>query len=185
MREEEGRSGVRDCNLAPNVLPKQTIEKRVKADDPNWHGTLECQASNSLGKWPFTAPGTVIVEPSFSSLQIRCKPPVESVAVTNDNERSVKGMSLENRSNHYVIGETAGAVVGAGLGGASAGGMGPGFDAPLTISNIWIGSEIGSSAQEVADWARGDNINYPDLVVIQIKTSKVIRLIVQTGLLIA
>ncbi|HUL63027.1 MAG TPA: hypothetical protein VLW55_00280 [Burkholderiaceae bacterium] len=144
----------------------QTIEIRVVADDPAWAGPLACEAANSAGKWPFSAPGSVIVLPSFGALEITCSP--AGVLA----ESSVTAPGRIAAGEHYKKGATTGALVGAGAGiaaGAAAAPIaGPAmivlFAAGAAAQGAGIGGIVGTATS-------GEKPQYPSTIVLHIKAA--------------
>lgn len=143
----------------------QTIEVQVQAESTAWAGPLVCQASNSAGTWPFTAPGTVTVLPSASPLQLVCQVPAGAVA--EPSVTAPKTASARERSRE---GAAAGAKVGAGagvaLGAAAAPVMGGAFAVLIAAGAAMKGGEIGGL---VGASRSGEVHRYPSPLVLHIK----------------
>lgn len=109
--EAEGRKGVLESRLMQSRPVTQTVEVRVEADQADWRGPLDCQASNSLGSWPFIAPGTVVVETSTTELRITCQTPARTMAQGSNTAPDVNKATTTGA----LIGGGAMAAVGLGV----------------------------------------------------------------------
>lgn len=144
----------------------QTIEVRVEADSPDWTGPLACQASNSAGIWPFTAPGSVAVLPSTAPLQITCQSPAGSFAepsVTLPTRPSQRERAREGASTGAKVGAGAGVVLGV----AAAPVMGGAFAVLIAAGSAMKGGEIGGFVGAVRS---GEQNRYPSPVVLRIRS---------------
>jgi hypothetical protein len=166
MNEAEGKKGVLETKLAESKSPTQAIEVRVEAVDPAWDGSLECQASNSFGNWPFVAPGTVTVELSTSPLQIRCKAPVGATAEASATAPSAGETAREGARKGTTTGAKIGAGAGVALGVAAVPVMGPVFAVLLVVGGAMQGAEIGGVVGTVT---AGDRMGYPSPIIVQFK----------------
>lgn len=158
--EAEGRRGVLGSRLAASEVPTQAIEIRVEADDPAWRGPLACEAANSFGRWPFTAPGTVTVEVSNSPLQIRCTSAPGTVAAS-DAAAPVGGVR-----QGVAAGAKVGTAAGVALGVAAAPVMGPAFAVMLALGTAFKGAEVGALVGSVA---AGNRPHYPSPMLVRIQ----------------
>ncbi len=165
VNEALGQSGVLASRLAASHALMQSIEVRVAADDPAWGGPLPCQAANSLGRWPFIAPGTVTVEPSASPLQITCQAPI-GVEVETARAPGLLQPPRDSARQGAATGAKVGAGVGVALGVAAAPVMGPAFAVLLGLGSAFKGAEIGGFVSAVTV---GDRMTYPNPMVVQIK----------------
>lgn len=173
VREEEGRSGVLECGLAPSKATTQVIEVRVEADDPAWAGPLECQASNSFGIWQFSAPGTVSVQPAVAPLHLTCNVPPGSEMETSATATAPGAHERLQEAGRK--GAATGAAVGAGagvaLGVAAAPVMGPLFAIVLGVGSAFRGAEIGGvmGVMSSGDLTADDELLYPSPIAIHIR----------------
>ena len=144
----------------------QTVEVRVEADSQKWAGPLSCRATNAVGSWAFSAPGTVTLLPSASSLHIACQAPDGASA-----EPSVTPPDASSTGERSNQGAATGAKVGAGagvaLGVAAAPVMGGAFAMLIAVGAAMKGGEIGGI---VGALSRGGKIRYPSPVVIRIRS---------------
>lgn len=164
--EAQGRKGVLATRLARNFPLTQDLEVRVAADDPAWRGSFTCVASNSFGGWPFTAPGTVTVEPSASPLKITCQA-LDGAAVDAIATAPVlQPTTRESTHQGAATGAKVGAGVGVALGVAAAPVMGPAFAVMLGLGAAFRGAEIGGAVGAVAS---GDRVAYPNPIEVHIQ----------------
>lgn len=164
--EAQGRTGVLATRLVQNFPSTQDLEVRVAADDPGWRGPLKCQASNSFGRWPFMAPGTVTVEPSASPLKITCLAPEGAAVAAIDAVPVLQPTPRDSARQGAAKGAKVGAGVGAALGMAAAPVMGPAFAVLLGLGGAFRGAEIGGVVGAVAS---GDRVAYPNPIEVHIQ----------------
>lgn len=155
------------AGCAHNMPPEQAIEVQVEADSSAWAGPLACQATNSAGTWPFTAPGTVTVVQSASPLQVTCQVPAGAVAepsVTSASKESAKERSREGVSTGAKVGAGAGVALGV----AAAPVMGGAFAILIAAGAAMKGGQIGGL---VGALRKDERHSYPTPVVLHIKTA--------------
>lgn len=173
MREQDGRIGVLECELAASTATTQIIEVHVQADDPAWGGPLECRASNSFGIWHFFAPGTVNVQPAVSPLQITCDVPAgsEMEASATVPVPGVRDKAQEGAREGASTGAKVGAGAGVALGVAAAPVMGPVFAVMLAVGSTFKGAELGGviGALNTGDPTADDQLLYPTPIAIHIR----------------
>ncbi|MDD2918797.1 DUF2846 domain-containing protein [Rhodoferax sp.] len=166
MDEAEGRQGVLTTRLAQNFPLTQELEVRVVAEDPDWRGPLTCEAANSFGKWPFTAPGTVTVEPSASPLTITCQT-LDGAAVAAMGAAPVQQPTPHDSARQgAATGAKVGSGVGVALGVAAAPVMGPAFAVLLALGSAFRGAEIGGVVGAVTS---GDRVAYPNPIEVHVQ----------------
>lgn len=165
MDEAQGRKGVLATRLAQNFPLTQDLEVRVAADDRVWRGPVSCEASNSFGRWPFMAPGTVIVEPSASALKITCQAPDGATVDAAAAAPVLPPTPHDSARQGAATGAKVGAGVGVALGVAAAPVMGPAFVVLLGLGGAFRGAEIGGVVGAVAS---GDRVTYPNPIELHI-----------------
>lgn len=145
---------------------EQTIEVRLESELPSLAGPLTCEASNPLGSWPFSAPGTVTVLRSASPLKIACQAPPGAVAEPSVAS-PVPGPRGERWREGAATGAAAGAAAGVALGAAAAPVMGATFAILIAAGAVLKGGEIGG----IVGAARsGETSAYPSPIVLRIKS---------------
>ena len=171
MKEQDGRAGVLECNLAASTATTQVIEVQVEADDPAWAGPLECRASNSFGIWHFFAPGTVSVRSAVSPLQITCDVPAGSEMEASATAPGSRGKVQEGAREGAATGAKVGAGAGVALGVAAAPVMGPVFAVMLAVGSTFKGAELGGAigALNTGDVTFSDQLLYPSPISIHIR----------------
>lgn len=171
MREQDGRVGVLECELAVSTATTQVIEVQVQADDPAWGGPLECRASNSFGIWHFFAPGSVTVQSAVSPLQITCDVPAGSEMEASATTPGAGEKVQEGAREGAAIGAKVGAGAGVALGVAAAPVMGPVFAVMLAVGSTFKGAELGGviGALNTGDVTVGDQLLYPSPISIHIR----------------
>jgi hypothetical protein len=142
-----GRKGVLESRLMQSSPPvTQAVEVRVEADQAEWRGPLACQASNSLGSWPFIAPGIVVVETSTTELRITCQTPAGTMAQGSNTAPDVNKATTTGA----LIG--GGAMAALGLGVAFVPLIGPPLAlafAATMVPAAKVGAEIGSASNRI------------------------------------
>lgn len=166
MNAVDGKAGVLESRLAESKTPMQSIVVRVEADDPAWHGPLECQASNSFGSWPFVAPGSVAVATSTSALQILCKPSHDAAHEPGATSRGTTVAPQDPVRKGTSTGAKVGAGAGAALGVAAAPVMGPAFAVLLAVGGALKGAEVGGMVGAIS---ADDVVEYPSPIIVRIK----------------
>jgi hypothetical protein len=156
--EDVGRKGVVESRLVQSLPVTQTVELRVEADDTDWRDPLDCEASNSLGSWPFVAPGTVVVETSTTPLQVVCKAPAGTVARASN--------SAPNVDRAAATGAWIGGGTTAALALASAPLLGPALAVAFAVAYGYQSAVAGAA---IGSAIAGDKIEYPSPITIQIK----------------
>jgi len=173
MREQDGRVGVLECELAASTATTQVIEVQVQADDPAWGGPLECRASNSFGIWHFFAPGSVSVQSAVSPLQITCDVPAgsEMEASATAPAPGVRDKTQQGATKGASTGAKVGAGAGVALGVAAAPVMGPAFAVVLAVGSTFKGAELGGmiGALNTGEATVGDELLYPSPISIHIR----------------
>jgi hypothetical protein len=159
--EAEGSRGVLEARLAQSASPTQTITVQVEAEDPGWAGPLDCRAANSLGTWPFQAPGAVTVRVASTPLQIGCRRPGGGSAET------APAVALPAGGTRQAM--AAGAAVGAGVGAAvavvAAPIIGPALALLLVAGSALRGAEIGGIVDAVSE---PEALRYPSIILVRI-----------------
>lgn len=171
VKEIEGRGGVRGCTPAMSQAMTQDIEVHVEADDPAWAGPLECQASNTFGIRPFSAPGTVSVQSAFSPLHITCNVPPGSEMETSATSPGRNEKLEEGVRKGAGAGATVGAGAGVAMGLAAAPVMGPLFAIVLAVGSTFQGAEIGGviGALTTGELKADEKLRYPSPIAIHIR----------------
>jgi len=171
VKEKEGRGGVRGCTPAMSQAMSQDIEVHVEADDPAWAGPLECQASNTFGIRPFSAPGTVTVQSAYSPLQINCKVPPGTQMETSATSPGRNAKLEAGVRRGAAAGATLGAGAGAAMGLAGAPVMGPVFAVVLAVGSAFQGAELGGviGALTTGELKADEKLRYPSPIAIHIR----------------
>ena len=171
VKEIEGRGGVRACTPAMSQAMTQDIEVHVAADDPAWAGPLECQASNTFGTRPFSAPGTVTVQSAYSPLQITCKVPPGTKMETSNTSPGRNEKLEEGVRKGAGAGATLGAGAGVAMGLAAAPVMGPVFAIVLAVGSAFQGAEVGGviGALTTGELKADEKLRYPSPIAIHIR----------------
>ena len=151
--------------VARPTFTMQTIQVLVEADDPAWSGALECEASNSAGRWAFSAPGAVAVRSSASELQISCTTPAGTRAEPSATAARFSDALREGARGGASTGGKVGAGAGLALGVAAVPVMGPAFAVVLAVGSAFTGSQLGGV---VGALASGERLQYPSPVVLHI-----------------
>lgn len=145
----------------PGPPPTQSIEVRLEAEDAAWTGPLSCEAHNDLGRWRFTAPGTVTVTPSTAALHVSCEAPPGAVT---DAEQAPPRTREAARA-----GEAAGARLGA-VAGAAAGVAAVPFMGPLAVLFVFGGAMQGATIGGIVGTvSSAAGPRYPDVLVIHVR----------------
>jgi hypothetical protein len=146
--------------------PAQAVRVRVEVDGKDVTTAIACEASNDLGRWPFTAPGAVTVSVSALPLQIVCRTPAGMFAEPAELASSSTTRS-ENLAKGTKAGAVVGGVVGAGLAVASFPIMGP-LGAMFVVGGVVRGAEVGGLYGALLPEQLPA---YPDSVVLKLKNT--------------
>ncbi len=146
----------------------QVIDVLVEADDPAWGGPLQCEASNSAGRWRFAAPGAVTVLSSKSPLQIKCTTPSGETTASSTTPSGLGPAVREDSRKGSATGAKVGTSAGVALGVAAAPVMGPAFAVLLAAGSAIKGAEIGGLVGTIAS---GSTVKYPTRILLRIRAA--------------
>ncbi|MDP2007429.1 MAG: hypothetical protein Q8K45_17280 [Rubrivivax sp.] len=152
---------VTGCATAPPPV-MQVLEVQVEAENPAWGGPLPCEAANAAGRWPFTAPGSVMVQAAPDALHIRCQVPAGTVAAPSDTAPRAAAEVRQSAGT----GAKMGAGAGVALGVAAVPVMGPAVAVLLAVGSAFKGAQIGGLVGAIR--ASGAPA-YPSPIVVRIQ----------------
>jgi hypothetical protein len=153
---------------ASRVPVVQVVEVLVEADDPAWGGPLQCEATNSAGSWPFSAPGSVSVVSSHSPLQISCGTPAGAAVAPSTTALAIDAAAREGARKGTSSGAKVGTGAGVALGVAAAPVMGPAFAVLLVVGSAMRGAQIGGAVGAIRS---GGEIQYPSPILLRVKAA--------------